>query len=349
MEALSLFDAASASPDTQPSPSSSPEPRALPPRPLQPAARRPTLLAVDGNSLAHRAFHAYGTAGLASGGAADRGALYGFLALFAAVCDRTSPDAVVVGFDCRESSERRARFPAYKANRPDKDPALYALLDLAAAALADLGVTVVVPPGWEADDVVGSAARAGGASRWQTVVATSDRDAFALVDQTTTVLRLRSGMDNAEVIDPAWIRRRLRIQPGQYTEFAALRGDPSDNLQGISGIGPARAAALLALYPTVAEAVADPMGCRSVLGPDIGQALVDDLASDGSVFRRNVELMTVRRDLDIDVEGCRRVLAPQHVEQTCVEWGLPTLAGRLAVAVGARPERPEPPALAPPG
>lgn len=348
MEALSLFDVEA-------------EPRAPTDRPRRadidrrararrsrPAPRRPTLLAVDGNSLAHRAFHAYGDADLAGSGR-GRGALHGFFALLAAVCDRTSPDALVVGFDCRERSLRRDRYPAYKANRREKDPALYALLDLAAAVLADCAVPTLAPAGWEADDVVASAAATAAGTGWRCVVATSDRDAFALVDATTTVLRLRSGMDRAEVVDAAWIRRTLRIEPAQYADFAALRGDASDNLPGVPGIGPARAAALLRAYPTVPEAAADPLGCRSVLGAPVGQALIDDLAAADSVYRRNVALMSPHREVTVDLEACRRTVAPAQVEGACRSWGLPRLAGRLAAGVAARPDPPPPPGEPPDG
>ena len=337
MDTLSLFD-------VEPTVSG---PTASPARIAQavPAPVGPVLLAIDGNSLAHRAFHAYGRVDESLGVA--RGGLYGFIALLCAICDKVSADALVVGFDCRAGSVRKARHPLYKANRSEKDPALYDLLDEAPTVLVELGVPVVVPEGWEADDVIGSAARRAEEAGWRCVIATSDKDAFGLISDTTTVLRLKSGLDNAVEMDPAVLRREVGVSPEQYLEFAALRGDTSDNLPGINGIGPSRAKALLAAFGTVGEAVADPIGCRSVLGKALGQALIDDLASDNSVFRRNVDLMRIRRDLDVDLNACRRDATPERIASCLAMWELPMLTARATSALGARPELIPPPLEAP--
>ena len=337
MDTMSLFD-------VEPTVSG---PTASPARIAQavPAPSGPVLLAIDGNSLAHRAFHAYGRVDASLGEA--RGGLYGFIALLCAICDKVSADALVVGFDCRAGSVRKARHPQYKANRVEKDPALYDLLDEAPTVLVELGVPVVVPQGWEADDVIGSAARRAEEAGWRCVIATSDKDAFGLISETTTVLRLKSGLDNAVAMDPAVLRREVGVSPEQYLEFAALRGDTSDNLPGINGIGPSRAKALLAAFGTVDQAVADPIGCRSVLGKALGQALIDDLAGDDSVFRRNVDLMRIRRDLDVDLDACRRDASPERIATCLAMWDLPMLTARATAALGARPELVPPPLEAP--
>lgn len=337
MEALSLFDS-----DLAPAPElSALRGRSVRSRSQIATASAPrrtaeSLLAIDGNSLAHRAFHAYQDS--------DRGAAYGFCALFSAVCDRVSPAAVVVGFDCRERSYRKEMFSGYKANRSDKDPRLLRLLEELPVLLRRLGVGVVVVEGWEADDVLGSAAAAAVSSGRRCVVATSDRDAFGLIGSSTTVLRLRSGMDNAVEVDRRRLLRAVGVEPHQYVEFAALRGDVSDNLPGIPGIGRRRAAALLSAFPSVAEAVTDPIGCRSVLGPALGQALIDDLTDrDASVFLRNVALMTIRRDLPVDLAACRRTVSAEAVAERLAAQGLGRLGARMAAAVAARPDVPPPP------
>ena len=296
----------------------------------------PLLLAVDGNSLAHRAFHAYSRVDESLGYA--RGGLYGFVTLLCAISDKVGADGIVVGFDCRVSSQRRELHPDYKANRVEKDPALYDLLDEAPTVLVELGVPVVVPAGWEADDVCGSAAAAAAAAGWRCVIATSDRDAFGLIDDTTTVLRLRSGLDNATEYTPAVLQRELGIAPRQYLEYAAMRGDTSDNLAGIPGIGPSRAKALLSAFPTVADAVADPIGCRSVLGKALGQALIDDLASPDSVFARNVELMRIRRDVPVALDDCRPTATVERIDRCLQTWELQALSLRVMTALAAKPE-----------
>lgn len=307
----------------------------------------PIVLVIDGNSLAHRAFHAYSADGVSAITAVDGrplGAVYGFLALLTGICEKVGPAAVVVGFDCRVASRRRDRFPAYKAQRPEKDPLLLQQLADLECLLERLGVAVVVERGEEADDVLGSGAAAAEAAGWRAVLATSDRDSYALVTGTTTVLRLGSGLDRAVEVTPERLRRLVRVAPSQYTEFAALRGDASDNLPGIPGLGPKRAAALLREYPTVADAAGDPIGCRSVLGRPVGQALLDDVEDPAtSVFHRNCALMAIRRDLPVDLESARPTADPATVERHLLAWELPTLVGRVQVALGTRPDLPPPP------
>ena len=297
---------------------------------------------MDGDSLVHRAYHAYATAPEPRA-VRRRNGLYGFAALLAACADKTGASAVVVGFDCRTANLRRERYPAYKEGRTDKDPLLVDLLADAPAMLADVGAAVRVEEGWEADDVCGSAAAAARAAGWRCTIATSDRDAFGLVSDTTTVLRLRSGMDNAVEVDPAQLRAQYKIGPAQYVQFAALRGDTSDNLPGVRGIGPAKAAVLLRHFPTVEEAVADPIGIRSVLGPQLGQILIDDLADDASVFRRNIDLMTIRCDLTVVVDDCRPRVAAAQIERRLLAWDLGAVVARLCRAIALRPDDQPPP------
>lgn len=282
---------------------------------------RSTVLAVDGNALVHRAFHAYGqTAG---------GARYGFFALLSVVCDQVDFGPMVIGFDCRDTSYRRARYADYKAQRPDKHEQLDTALDELPRIAGDMGACVVVAPGWEADDVVASAAVTAEADGRRCVVASPDRDVLGLISADTSVLQVRGGDQPIRHVDLRGFRRRYRVTPDQYVELAALRGDSSDNLGGIHGIGAKKAAELLRVYPTVAAAVADPLGCRSVLGPELGQALIDDVSSDGSVFHRNIDLMTLHRDVPVDLDRCRRRATPDEIMVVLREWRMTGLHTRM--------------------
>jgi DNA polymerase-1 len=293
------------------------------------SARKPTLLAVDGNALVHRAFHAYGqTTG---------GTRYGFFALLSVVCDQVTYDGVVVGFDCRRRSRRRERFADYKAQRPDKHEQLDASLDELPGIATDMGAHVVVADGWEADDVLASAATTAEAAGWSCAVASPDRDVLGLVSDDTIVLQVRGGARPIRTVTRSAFRRRYRVAPEQYVELAALRGDTSDNLPGIPGIGTKKAAHLLRMYPTVDDAVADPLGCRSVLGPDLGQALIDDLAAaEASVFRRNVDLMTLHRALPVDVGRCRPDATPDGIMGVLRTWRMTGLHTRMCAALCPR-------------
>lgn len=321
VETLSLFD--------QPPAPSRGDPA---PERAEPAASRgaPALLAVDGNGLAHRAFHGYaGT---------SRGPLHGFASMLCTLVEAAAPEAVAVGFDGPpERSHRRHRCAGYKAHRPPTDPDLHRVLEAAAAWLVACGVMVVHADVWEADDVVASAGRACEDAGWRCFIASSDRDAYGAVSEATTVLDFRRGVRDVEAVTPRRLRRRPGIAPGQYVEYAALRGDPSDNLPGVPGIGPRRAAALLRAYARVDDAVADELGLRSVLGADRAAALQRDVGagSDESVFRRNVELMTPRRDLIVDVAACRPGEPAESVAGACEDAGMPGVASRAAVALGA--------------
>lgn len=323
-DAPALFDA-----DLAPVAGAIAEPVTRRPSPAAPPTTPtvPVLLAVDGNALVHRAFHAYGgTTG---------GARYGFFALLSVVCDQVRYDGLVVGFDCRAHSSRRATFPAYKAQRPDKHEQLEASLDELPDIAADLGVHVIVADGWEADDVVASAATVAEAAGWGCVVASPDRDVLGLVSARTSVLQVKGGARPIRRVTAKDFRRRYRIAPHQYLQLAALRGDSSDNLSGIPGIGAKKAAELLRAYPTVEEAVADPLGCRSVLGPELGQALIDDLAAAGSIFRRNVELMALRRDVDVRLDDARRDADPDHILEVLRTHRMTGLHARMCAALCA--------------
>lgn len=331
-DALALFDA-----DLEPVASAIAEPagpRRPGPSPEATTATGPVLLAVDGNALVHRAFHAYGgTTG---------GARYGFFALLSVVCDQVRYDGLVIGFDCRDHSHRRATFPAYKAQRPDKHEQLEASLDELPGIAADLGAHVIVAHGWEADDVVASAATIAEGAGWQCVVASPDRDVLSLVSASTSVLQVKGGGRRIRRVSARDFRRRYRIPAGQYLQLAAMRGDSSDNLSGITGIGAKKAAELLRAYPTVEEAVADPIGCRSVLGPELGQALIDDVASDDSIYRRNLELMSLCCDLEVTLDDTRRQGDPEQILEVLRTHRMTGLHARMCAALCTR-ERSAPP------
>lgn len=151
------------------------------------------VLAVDGNSLVHRSFHAQAHTALHNDDGQPMWAVRGLLAQLVAAVERIGPDVLVVGFDDPDTSSRKDRWPQYKAARSDKLATLVDQLHLAADVLRGMGVAVVVPPGLEADDVLASVARFAPTVGATTVVMTSDRDAFALIDEHTRVLRIING------------------------------------------------------------------------------------------------------------------------------------------------------------
>jgi DNA polymerase-1 len=281
------------------------------------------LLAVDGNALAHRAWHSAGAGDAPPGEPARR-----LLRMLARVATAARPTACVVGFDDPASSRRRASWPGYKSSRPPKPAGLVGFLDSLPELLDSLGLAVVVPAGLEADDVLGSAALAASRRGGAATLATGDRDAFALVSPTVQVWWIRGG-GQVERVCPSWLRTHYGVPPAVYPAMAALRGDPSDCLPGIRGLGRVTAAKLLAAYPDPAAALADPDGVARLVGPRAAAAL----AADWPVYLRNRELMAIRSDVPLDLEACARPLSPATLGQALASHDLADLGDRLHQAL----------------
>ncbi len=271
-----------------------------------------TLLAVDGNSLLHRSFHATARSGFRTPDGRAMWAVRGLLSQLSAAVDRVCADAVVVGFDDPQESVRRDRWPSYKAQRLPKPRTLEDQLDAAVQVLRELGIVVAVPPGLEADDVLASAAAYARSVGARTVVATSDRDSFALIDDNTRMLRiLNGGVDASPLLDPRRLELVTGVRPEQYLDLAALRGDASDNLPGVPGIGPKTAARLLGEFGSARavfeDAAAGGARCRSVLGTATARTLAQPSARAVWEHNREVMAMVVDAPLGLDLQrgvGC---------------------------------------------
>lgn len=301
-----------------------------------PTSPAPLLLALDGNSLLHRAYHAAATGRLTDQTGRPVWALKGLIGSLARAAARLQPDAVLVGFDCPDHSARKADYPAYKAHRADKPADLVEQVVAAPELLRAVGICTVVPPAYEADDVLASSAAHACRSGWRTVVMTSDRDAFALIDASTSVLRVRNGgLDKAVVVTTASLSKTYGVQPWQYPDYAALRGDPSDNLPGVRGFGAATAARLLTAFGSVDAAWAvldagDTQAVRDVVG-DIASENLGSSATRETV-NRNRRLMRMRVDLPmpdldtarlpLDLIMMRRALARRGINLGPSLWAL---------------------------
>jgi 5'-3' exonuclease len=262
---------------------------------------RPVLLAIDGNSLVHRSYHAQARTGMHTVDGQPTWAVRGLLTQLVAAVDRIRPIAVVVGFDDPDQSVRRERWPSYKANRTEKLDTLVEQLASAACVLRELGVAVVIPPGLEADDVLASASSFAQARGVSTVIATSDRDAFALINDDTSVLRIiNGGADASPIMTCDRLVQLLGVRADQYRDFAALRGDPSDNLPGVRGIGPRTAARLLCEFGSAGAAFDDLDGVRSRLSAGVAKRLADPAAR--SMWELNCRVMAMHHDLDLDLD-----------------------------------------------
>jgi exodeoxyribonuclease III len=215
-------------------------------------ARRP-LLVVDGDSFAHRAYHALPKTILGRGGK-PAGAILGFANILLRLYQDERPRAVLVCWDTLEApTYRHVEFPAYQGGR-EFDDELVEQLDVLPEFVAALGFANARAPGYEADDFLAAAVAAEERRGGSVLVASGDRDTFQLASAKTTILFPVRGGGTAR-IGPTEVRERYGVEPKQVPDFIAIRGDPSDKLPGVPGIGPTGAASLLRQYGTLEKAL----------------------------------------------------------------------------------------------
>jgi len=208
--------------------------------------RRP-LLAVDGDSFAHRAYHALPKKAFRRVDGGPGNALEGFTGMLLRLWQGERPRAVLVAWDTLTApTYRHTAFTGYQAGR-EFEPELLEQLDLLPDFVSSAGIVCVKAPGYEADDFLGAAATGEEAAGGNVLVATSDRDAFQLASERTTILQPVRGSAPTR-IGPAEVRERYGVEPAQVPDFIALRGDPSDKIPGARGVGEKGAANLLGQY-----------------------------------------------------------------------------------------------------
>jgi len=214
------------------------------------------LLVVDGDSFAHRAFHGVPRSVDRRAGGRPGNALAGFTSMLLRLWQAERPRAVVVGWDTIGAPTYRTELlPGYQAGR-EFDPDLLEQLDLLPGLVSATGIVCGKQAGYEADDFLAAAVVQEDARGGRTVVATSDRDAFQLVSERTTILQPQRGVSEMARVRSAEVRARYGVEPGQVVDFIALRGDPSDRIPGARGVGEKTAAALLAEHGSLAALLA---------------------------------------------------------------------------------------------
>ena len=216
--------------------------------------RRP-LLVIDGDSFAHRAYHGLPKT-IRRAGNKGGGAIVGFANYLLRLYEAEKPRAVVVGWDTlAEPNWRALEFPTYQGGRIFEDE-IVDQLDVLPEFVAACGFIIGKAGRFEADDFLATAVAMEEADGGSALVATSDRDAYQLASEATTILQPAKGGEMAR-IDPAGVRERYKVEPSQVPDFIALRGDPSDKIPGAKGVGEATAASLLKRYPDLEAMIAD--------------------------------------------------------------------------------------------
>jgi DNA polymerase I len=210
----------------------------------------PTLALIDGNSIAYRAFYAL-PEDLATKSGQVTNAVFGFTRMLIRLIKDHHPEAVAVAWDVSRETFRTESYPEYKANRLKAPDHFRSQLPLMDEVLEALHITQLREEGYEADDIIASLTKKAVDEGWEVLIVTGDRDAFQLVGGPVSVLYTRRGISDTVLADEAWVTDRYGIAPSQYVEYAALRGDTSDNLPGVPGVGEKTAAKLIAEYGTI--------------------------------------------------------------------------------------------------
>jgi DNA polymerase-1 len=251
------------------------------------------LLLLDGHSLAYRAFYALPVENFSTSTGQPTNAVYGFTAMLINLLRDERPTHIAVAFDVSRRSFRTDRFPDYKATRSSAPETFAGQVDLLREVLTALGITSLALEGFEADDIIATLATEASHAGLDVLVVTGDRDTFQLVTPRVTVLYPRKGVSDLARMTPEAVREKYSVDPAQYADLAALRGDPSDNLPGIPGVGEKTAAKWIGEFGSL-DALID--GVDRV-GGKVGEALRGAVAQ----VLLNRELTSLVRDVPLPV------------------------------------------------
>ncbi|OBK51869.1 DNA polymerase I [Mycobacterium kubicae] len=246
---------------------------------------------LDGNSLAFRAFYALPAENFKTRGGLTTNAVYGFTAMLINLLRDEAPSHIAAAFDVSRQTFRSERYPEYKANRSATPDEFHGQIDITKEVLNALGITVLSEPGFEADDLIATLATQAEHEGYRVLVVTGDRDSLQLVSDDVTVLYPRKGVSELTRFTPEAVVEKYGLTPKQYPDFAALRGDPSDNLPGIPGVGEKTASKWIIEYGSLQSLVDN---VDSVRGK-VGDALRAHLAN----VIRNRDLTELIRDVPL--------------------------------------------------
>ena len=263
------------------------------------------LMALDGNSLAYRAFYALPEDMTNASGQATN-SVYGFTTMLLTLLREHTPDGIIVVFDRSEPTFRHVAIPEYKAQREKAPDTLYQQLGMIRELLDAMGVMWRDMAGFEGDDLIATMAERAEQDGDDLIVVTGDRDSYQLVrDPHIRVLYNKRGVSDYALYDEAGIFERTGVTPAQYADYAALRGDPSDNLDGIPGVGEKTAAKLINQYGNIDAVIA----AAEQQTPKLKAGLLEH----GERVRRNAEMMILRRDVPLDIDKSALVPHPDFV------------------------------------
>ena len=252
---------------------------------------KPTLMLLDGNSLAFRAFYALPAENFKTKNGLTTNAVYGFTAMLINLLRDEAPTHIAAAFDVSRQTFRAERYPEYKAGRASTPDEFRGQIDITKEVLNAMGITVLAEPGYEADDIIATLASQADEAGYRVLVVTGDRDSLQLVNANITVLYPIKGVSTLTRYTPDAVVEKYGLTPEQYPDFAALRGDPSDNLPGIPGVGEKTAAKWIVEYGSLQGLVDNVEDVRGKVG--------DSLRENLSTVVLNSELTQLVRDVPL--------------------------------------------------
>ncbi len=258
-------------------------------------SEKPTLLVIDGHSLAFRAFYALPLESFQTSGGQHTNAIHGFLSMFLSILQAEKPTHVAVAFDISRYSFRTAEYPEYKGTRGETPPEFIGQVPLLQEALHAMRIPTMQLENYEADDILATLATRGEAAGMRVLVVSGDRDTFQLVTDDVTVLYPSArGVSELKRYTPDAVEERYGIRPHQYPDIAALVGETSDNLPGVDKVGEKTAVKWIQQYGSLDEVIAH----RDEIGGVVGNNLREQLAN----VERNARLNKLVRTLDLPID-----------------------------------------------
>ena len=255
------------------------------------------LLLIDGHSMAYRAFFALPAENFTTAQGQHTNAIYGFATMLLSLLSTEKPTHVAVAFDVSRKTFRSEIFPEYKANRAKTPDEFRSQMSYLHELVTAFGITTFEVEGFEADDIIATISKQAERENAEVFICTGDRDSFQLVNEKTTVLYPKRGVSDLTRMTPEVVQEKYGMSPEQYPDFAALRGDPSDNLPSVPGVGEKTAAKWIVEYGSLHELIAN----IDKLGGKVGQSLRDSV--NDVIRNRELTQLVANVPLDLSIDA----------------------------------------------
>ena len=255
------------------------------------------LLLIDGHSMAYRAFYALPAENFTTASGQHTNAIYGFATMLLSLLSSEKPTHVAVAFDVSRKTFRSEIFPEYKANRAKTPDEFRSQMSYLHELVSAFGITQFEVEGYEADDILATITKRAEKEGAEVFICTGDRDSFQLVNDKTTVLYPKRGVSDLARMTPEAVQEKYGMSPAQYPDFAALRGDPSDNLPSIPGVGEKTAAKWVVEYGSLQELLSN----VDKVGGKVGQALRDSI--DNVIRNRELTQLVAEVPIDLSIDA----------------------------------------------